>query len=116
MTRSTFFLALLALGLAPVIGGCEEQTQRERAPTFGPGFGNAVQNNMAVQIVNPVPPVATAAPDFTGKRAETAIERYRAGTVIQPATSTISNIGSGGGGGGGGGGAPPAAAGGAPSQ
>src|SRR5690348_7864485 len=110
MTRSILCLALLALGLGPAIAGCDEQIQRERAPVFGPAFGNAVQNNMAVQIVNPVPPVATAAPDYNGKRAETAIERYRTGTVIQPATTTITTIGSGGSSGGGGGGAAPAAA------
>jgi type IV pilus biogenesis protein CpaD/CtpE len=113
MTRSTLCLALLALGLAPAIAGCEEQIQRERAPSFGPAFGNAVQNNMAVQIINPVPPAATAAPDFNGKRAESAIERYRAGSVIQPATTTLGTIGSGGPSGGGG---APAAAGAAPSQ
>ena len=60
MIRSTLCFALLALGLAPAIAGCDEQIQRERQPTFGPAFGNAVQNNMAVQIINPVPPVATA--------------------------------------------------------
>jgi hypothetical protein len=116
MTRTALYLALLATAVAPVIVGCDEQIRQERAPTFGPAFGNAVQNNMAVQIVNPVPPVATAAPDYNGKRAETAIERYRAGTVIQPASTTIGPIG-GGGTGGGGGGAPAApSGGGAPSQ
>jgi len=108
MTRSTLCLALLALGLAPVLAGCDEQIQREREPTFGPGFGNAVQNNMAVQIINPVPPAATVAPDYNGKRAQSAIERYRSGNVIQPAASSIGGVGGGGGapsGGGGGGGA-----------
>jgi type IV pilus biogenesis protein CpaD/CtpE len=88
--------------------GCDEQIQRERQPTFGPAFGNAVQNNMAVQIINPVPPATTVAPDYTGKRAESAIQRYRAGAVIPPASTSIGGIGGGGGapsGGGGGGGA-----------
>ena len=111
MTRSNLCLALLALALAPALGGC--YPEQERAPSFGPGFGNAVQNNMAVQIVNPVPPVATTAPDYNGKRAESAIERYRAGTVIQPATTSIGPIGggaapSGGGGASAGAGAAPA--------
>jgi hypothetical protein len=113
MTRSTLCLALLALGLAPAIAGCDEQIQRERAPTFGPAFGNAVQNNMAVQIINPVPPVATAAPDYNGKRAESAIQRYRAGAVIQPVSTSIGGIGGGGGAPSGGGGAGVSAGGGA---
>ena len=116
MTRSTLCLALLALGLAPAIAGCDEQIQRERQPSFGPAFGNAVQNNMAVQIINPVPPVATAAPDYNGKRAESAIQRYRAGTVIPPASTSIGGVGGGGGAPSAGGGAGVSAGGGAPSQ
>ena len=115
MTRSTLCLAVLALGLAPVLAGCDEQIQHEREPTFGPGFGNAVQNNMAVQIINSVPPVATAAPDYTGRRSVSAIERYRAGAVIPPASTSIGGIG-GGGAPSGGGGAGVSAGGGAPSQ
>ena len=113
MTRSTLCLALLALGLAPAIAGCEEQIQRERAPSFGPAFGNAVQNNLAVQIINPVPPAATVAPDYNGKRAESAIQRYRAGAVIQPPSTSIGGIGGGGGAPSGGGGAGASAGGGA---
>jgi hypothetical protein len=113
MTRSTLCLALLALGLAPAIAGCEEQIQRERAPSFGPAFGNAVQNNLAVQIINPVPPAATVAPDYNGKRSQSAIERYRAGAVIPPAASSVGGIGGGGGAPSGGGGAGASAGGGA---
>jgi hypothetical protein len=113
MTRSILCLALLGLGLAPAIAGCDEQIQRERQPSFGPAFGNAVQNNMAVQIINPVPPVATAAPDYSGKRAESAIQRYRAGAVIPPASTSIGGIGGGGGAPSGGGGAGVSAGGGA---
>ena len=117
MPRTILCLALLATAIVPVVSGCEEQIQQERSPAFGPAFGNAVENNRAAQIVNPIPPVATAAPDFNGKRAESAIERYRTGTVIQPATSGISTVvSSGGGAPGGGGGGAPASGGGAPSQ
>ena len=117
MTRSTLRLALLVLGLAPVIVGCDEQIQRERQPTFGPAFGNAVPNNMAVQIINPVPPTTTAAPDYTGRRAVSATERYRNGNVIQPATTSLGGVGGGGGaGGGGGGGGASGGGGGAPAQ
>jgi hypothetical protein len=102
--------------LAPAIAGCDEQIQRERAPTFGPASGNAVQNNMAVQVINPVPPVATAAPDYNGKRAESAIQRYRAGAVIPPASTSIGGIGGGGAPSGGGGAGVSAGGGAAPSQ
>ncbi len=96
MTRTVLFLALLSL-IAPAMGGCEDQQQRERVPAFGPAFGNAVQNNMAVQIINPVPPAETAAPAYDGRRAVSAEERYRSGRVIPPASTTISVIGGGGG-------------------
>jgi hypothetical protein len=96
MTRPVLFVALLIL-FASAIAGCEEQQQRERVPAFGPAFGNAVQNNMAVQIINPVPPAETVAPDYNGRRAVGALERYRADRVTPPATTTITTLGGGGG-------------------
>lgn len=48
-------------------------------------FGNAVNHNLSLQIVNPEPTyMAPENPDMDGERAALAIERYKSGTVIQP--------------------------------
>lgn len=50
-----------------------------------PGFGNAVHQNAAVQIVDPQPAgAANTTIDMDGRRALLAIERYRTGVVIEP--------------------------------
>lgn len=41
-------------------------------------FGNAVRQNMAVQVVNPTPPVSSKAPEMEGSRAAAAHDRYEA--------------------------------------
>jgi type IV pilus biogenesis protein CpaD/CtpE len=107
-------LAFLAATLATALAGC--YPEQERQQTFGPGFGNAVQNNMAVQVINPVPPATTTAPDYEGTRAAAAVERYRAGHVIPPASTSIGPLGGGGAPSGGGGGSAGVSAGTAPSQ
>ena len=98
MSKPLLLIALAALG-ASTLAGCDY----ERNDTFGPGFGNAIQNNRAAQIINPNPPAATQAPNLDGSLAVDAVDRYRTGRVRQPASTSISNIGGGTGGGGGGG-------------
>jgi hypothetical protein len=50
-----------------------------------PGFGNAIRQNAAVQIVDPQPAgAANTTIDMDGRRAHLAIERYRGGAVIEP--------------------------------
>jgi hypothetical protein len=50
-----------------------------------PGFGNAIRQNAAVQIVDPQPAgAANTTIDMDGRRALLAIERYRTDTVIEP--------------------------------
>ena len=83
----------------PVVGSNQEKIRAL--------FGNAVQNNMAVQIINPIPPAETVAPDYNGRRAVGAVERYRADRVTPPATTTITTLGGGGGAGTGGGASAP---------
>lgn len=96
------FAALLVL---PLVAGCDGT--RRQAMT--PGFGAALNYDLAIQVDNPDRhPAEEAAPDLDGKVAADAWDRYRTHTVIHPrttATSTLGNSGGSGGNGGGGGGA-----------
>lgn len=78
MTLSkTLGAAVLAGLLSLALSACEN-----KAP-LGPGFGDSVRHNMAVQIVNPVPPAMVQGPtDMSGPRAGLAIERYETGKII----------------------------------
>ena len=96
MVRRILFAAALAL-VAPAIAACDNQENYEHQPALGPGFGNAVQNNMAVQIINPNPPPRAEAADYDGRRAADAVERYRTDQVVRPVPVTTSNVGIGGG-------------------
>ena len=95
MVRRILFATTLAL-LAPAIAGCDNQENYEHQPALGPGFGNAVQNNMAVQIINPNPPPRAGVADYDGRRAADAVARYRADQVIRPVPTTTTNVGVGG--------------------
>lgn len=60
-------------------------------PTISPDFGASVRHNMAAQIINPEPRPAEAPPGQDGARAQSAIERYRAGKVTKPASMSTSD-------------------------
>jgi type IV pilus biogenesis protein CpaD/CtpE len=86
--RSGLSLAFLAL----VATACDATIYRDSG-TPAINHGNAVQQNMAVMIVDPQP--ATAANteiDFDGRRAGLAIERYREGKVIPPHQMRTSDV------------------------
>lgn len=87
MMRVTL-LALASLSL-PLIAGCETQPRQ----AISPGFGNAVQHNIAVQLVNPDPPPVTEPSSLDGQRAADALERYRADEVIPPFNAFITRFG-----------------------
>jgi uncharacterized membrane protein YgcG len=93
------FAALLVL---PLVTGCDGA----RRTVVSPGFGAALNYDLAIQVDNPERhPAEEVAPDLDGKVAVDAWERYRSHTVIRPraaTTSTLGNVGGGGGGGGGG--------------
>lgn len=57
--------------------------------TLDPAFGNAIRQNMAVQIVNPDPDYSEDAVS-SGPRAAAAIDRYDRGVVKKPPTTSIS--------------------------
>ena len=89
---------LLALGL---LAGCSNHTP------LTPGFGNAVAQNLAVQVVEPLPAPEPGSVDHSGRRAADAVERYEAGQVKPPRpvrTAIIGGGASGAGNAGGGGG------------
>jgi hypothetical protein len=92
-----------ALLLLPLVTGCDGS----RRAVASPGFGAALNYDLAIQVDNPERhPAEEVAPDLDGKVAVDAWERYRSHTVIKPratSTSTLGNTGGGGGGGGGGG-------------
>lgn len=77
---------LLTIGLAATVAAC--------APTDrpGPGFGTAVRNNMAAQIINPEPPPDLPTPEMGGVRANNALTRYDTNKVYKPQTLSTTEI------------------------
>ena len=72
---------ILGLGLLVSLAGCDTGP---REP-LGTGFGNAIQHNMAAQIIAPEPRLATDTPAaLDGQRSAGAIKRYEKGEVIEP--------------------------------
>jgi type IV pilus biogenesis protein CpaD/CtpE len=66
-------ILLAALALA----ACEDPQR-----PLSPDFGNAVNANIAAQIINPNPRIGAA--DTDGQRVGDAMERYRTGKVYRP--------------------------------
>jgi hypothetical protein len=76
-------LMLLGASMALILAGCNPGTV-EPAPTLSPHFGEAVNQNMAAQIINPAPTYAGAS-QGDGRRAADAYKRYEEGRVHRPA-------------------------------
>ncbi len=78
----------LVLGLALLVGlgACEQYTPELTTSLVskGPGFGNSLQHNWAVQVVNPEGEKVGVPPVMDGHRAASAIDRYEKGTVYKP--------------------------------
>jgi len=83
ITLSAFIAAIL------LIAGCAESTDLAKREV--PGYGDSVQTNMALQIINPEP---VAGPDGNnGKRRSLMIRRYETDTVETPVeTGTTTNL------------------------
>ena len=65
----------------------------EHYESFGPGYGDATNQNFALQIANPDRPM----PDesqmiMDGNRMNTAVTNYRTGKVIEPEEVTTTEI------------------------
>ena len=95
---------ILGLALLLGLGACEQYTPglTTSLVSTGPGFGNAMQHNWAVQVVNPEGEKVGVPPVMDGHRAASAIDRYEKGQVFKPeaVTTTGGVIGGGAGGGG----------------
>lgn len=101
MTKTILAATILAL---PLLAGCTGT----HPDAVSPGFGAALNYDLAIQVENPDRhPAEEAAPELDGKVAGDAFERYRAHKVIRPQTTPTTTIFSttGGGGGAGTGGA-----------
>jgi len=80
------FRLILGLALLLGLGACEKYTPglTTSLVSTGPGFGNAMQHNAAVQIVNPEGEKVGVPPVMDGHRAASAIDRYEKGKVFKP--------------------------------
>ena len=112
-------LAIAALVLAPMLGGCSDiYFDRRETVTFY--AGDAPKSNVIAQTIDPWPPAAANRRiEGNGERGQKAAERYRTNKVtpLQPistSSAAYQNTPGGAGGGGGGIGAPAAAAGATP--
>ena len=75
-------MKLLPLALLFAVGACAQYSNTE---PLGRDYGNAVNHNMSVQVIDPAPNLeGKEIPDMAGTRASGAIKRYDTGTVIQP--------------------------------
>lgn len=92
MKRATILAFVCCLPLA----ACASWQEPEDQPA--PHSGEAVQNNIAVQIANPNP-VPVEKQTMNGERAALAQDRYAKGKTIPPEDMDQASQGSGGGGG-----------------
>ena len=90
---------ILGLALLVGLGACEKYTPglTTSLVSTGPGFGNAMQHDWAVMVVNPEGEKAGIPPVMDGHRAASAIDRYEKGQVFKPeAITTTTGVVSGG--------------------
>ena len=77
--------ALAAGALGTMIGGCS-QVYLDRRDAIALSAGDALAANEAVQVIDPWPPRSgNTNLVFNGQRMQSAAERYRTNTVVQPA-------------------------------
>ena len=69
------------LAVAALLAGCERP---QGHPPPGVPYGEAVQRNVALQVIDPEPELAPVPPEFDGARAALMIERYRTDEVEAP--------------------------------
>lgn len=79
------FAAVLAIGaFGMAVGGCS-QLYLDRRDSIALSAGDAIEANHAVQVIDPWPPRSgNTNLVFNGQRMQSAAERYRTNTVVQP--------------------------------
>lgn len=91
MKRYSWLGVLVAVSLT----GCQSMSEQE-APTLHPEFGNAVQTNRALQIINPeAGRTEQPAPPLEGQKAERALKDYRQEKGDAPSDRLLIDIGAG---------------------
>ena len=88
-------IALTATALATVMFGMSGCIFfHDHSEPINAGYGNSLNHNAAVAIVDPAPANATAgAPDFNGKRAAIAMENYETGQIEQVEAESTQDFG-----------------------
>ena len=81
---------LIATAALVALSGCE-------LGPYAPDYGDATQNNVAVQSVQPAPPAAAQPVAANGTLAEAAQERYEKDHVKPPVSTMTSSVSLGGG-------------------
>ncbi len=82
-------IATLPVVLMLAVSACAEN---RNIPPLGKNFGNATTHNLSQHIINPEPVTAGyGAPALHGTRAKGALDRYKSGSVFQPATESTGN-------------------------
>jgi hypothetical protein len=85
-------IAFGAAGLMSItLVACESPPSMQ---DFNHSFGEAINQNIAQQIVNPEPEDAAYPPTFDGARTDIEMQRYRNDKVKQPGPLRTSGIGS----------------------
>lgn len=92
-----FILSSTAIALSGALSGCFHHDI-----SLQDGYGNAVKQNMAAQVVNPAPQYEGPALS-SGARGAVAMERYNTDKVEKPAQQRTTTVGASSGGGGKGG-------------
>ena len=82
---------LALIGLAGCVAGCASGggLNLKKADNWG----EAYRQTFAAQIINPAPEYVDPVPLSSGAKAVAALERYRTGTVKQPASQSLSTVG-----------------------
>ena len=81
-------LALAAgLGLSLFVGGCA--TDPKTGDFVQYEFGEASEQTLMAQVIDPDPQYDTLVPASSGEHAAQAIDRYRKGNVKEPQTQSI---------------------------
>lgn len=79
--------SIVALAALTLVAAC---TPTDRT---SPGFGDAVRQNIAAQVINPDPyPADAAAPEHDGERARDAVQRYREDRVKRPVSQSTTTM------------------------
>ena len=75
-------LTASSIALFFFVAGCQQYSNQV---PLGRDFSNSVHHNLSMHVIDPAPSLeGREVPDMAGTRAESAIERYDTGTIIEP--------------------------------